>query len=301
MYGPRHQKQQYISKQQQISDQALSYSTTGTVLSALESYANHHGCHSNIFNAYDNFHSGSVKSKEELKHQIIAQLEILNASHSIYRKQYGEYQFPQNMSQQQMIEVINKWKTYVPLQDKVYYDTAAQILQGKQVQSFSNLLGNDSRVNPAFLAGSVGVVYESNQIGQKAVDDYYKKGINPQMKLNYQTHGDNNINRAGQGELRRQQQNAVLDRKLDNVVNAIRGIVNSNNPSTFVNNYQRDEREFIIEYERHIQQYQLYWYHNSKTEHQRIMDELYNLVSQASTKTGNIFNKLWDCLNGGYC
>ena len=263
-----------------------------STLSALESYANHFGCNSHIFNAYDNFNCGTTKRPEQLKDQIIAQLDVLNASHSIYRKQYGGYQFPQNMTQQQMIQVINKWKTYVPQQDKVYYDTAVQILQGQQVQSFSNQLGNDSRVNPAYLAESTGVIYESHQIGKKAVDDYYQKGITPQMKLN--------INRARQGELNRQKLNTELDRKFDNVLNAVRGIINNRDPSRYINIYKRDEQAFIMEYERYIQIYQLYWYRYSKTEHQKIMNEFHNLVSQATPKAGNIFNRLWDCLNGGF-
>ena len=294
------QRQGQLSKQQQISDQALNYSTTGTVLSALESYANYHNCNSHIFNAYDNFNCGTNKRPEQLKDQIIAQLDVLNASHSIYRKQYGEYQFPQNMTQQQMIQEINKWKASVPKQDQKYYDTAIMILQGQQVQSFSNQLGNDSRVNPAYLSGSTGVIYESHQIGKKAVDDYNQRGINPQMKLNYQQHGDSNINRAGQRELQRQQLNTVLDTKFDYVINAVRGIVNNYNPSSFINIYKRDEQAFIMEYEKHVQKYQIYWYRNSKTEHQKKINELYNLCNQASSNTGNIFNKLWNTLNGGF-
>ena len=294
------QGQGQLNKQQQISDQALSYSTTGTVLSALESYANHFGCNSHIFNAYDNFNCGTTKRPEQLKDQIIAQLDVLNASHSIYRKQYGGYQFPQNMTQDQMIQVINQWKVRVPPQDKEYYDTAIKILKGQQVQSFSNQLGNDSRVNPAYLAESTGVIYESHQIGKKAVDDYYQKGINPQMKLNYQQHGDSNINRAGQRELNRQQLNTALDTKFDHVINAVRGIVQNYNASKYISNYNRDEQAFIMEYEKHIKQYQLYWYRNSKTEHEKKMNELYNLVNQATPKAGNIFNRLWNTLNGGF-
>ena len=294
------QQQGQLNKQQQISDQALSYSTTGTVLSALESYANHFGCNSHIFNAYDNFNCGTTKRPEQLKDQIIAQLDVLNASHSIYRKQYGGYQFPQNMTQQQMIQVINKWKTYVPQQDKVYYDTAVQILQGQQVQSFSNQLGNDSRVNPAYLAESTGVIYESHQIGKKAVDDYNQKGITPQMKLNYQQHGDSNINRAGQGEILRQKLNTELDRKFDYVINAVTLISTSREPSKYINHYNENEQAFIMEYEKHVHRYQNYWYRNSKTEHQMKKNELYNLCNQASSKVGNIFNRLWNTLNNSF-
>ena len=71
----------------------------------------------------------------------------------------------------------------------------------------------------------------------------------------------------------------------------------SYNPFTYISNYKRDEQAFIVECERHIQQYQIYWYRNSKTEHEKKMNELCTLVIQASSKAGNIFNRLWDCLN----
>ena len=57
---------------------------------------------------------------------------------------------------------------------------------------------------------------------------------------------------------------------------------------------------FIMEYEKHVRQYQVYWYRNSKTEHQKIINELYNLCNQASLKAGNIFIRLWNTLNGGF-
>ena len=223
-----------------------------STLSVLESYAKHFGCKSNVYNVYDNVNFESVKDKEHLKDPIVAQLVYLNLAYIKYSNKCGPYTFPHKMNQQQIISEINQWKGYVPQQDKVYYDTAVQILQGKkgeQFISFAKLLGNDSEQN---------------------------------SKLN------------------RQQLNTVLDTKFDRVINAVRGIANSHNPSYFINNYKRDEQAFIMEYEKHLQQYQLYWYRNSKTEHQRIMNELYNLIYQATLRAGNIFNRFWDCLNGSF-
>ena len=65
---------------------------------------------------------------KELKDQIIARLDVHNVSHTINRKQYNEYQFPINMTQQQMVQEINQWKGYVPHEDKVYYDAAIKKL-----------------------------------------------------------------------------------------------------------------------------------------------------------------------------
>ena len=222
-------------------------------LSVLESYAKHFGCKSNVYDVYDNVNFESVKEKEHLKDPIIAQLVYLNLAYIKYSNKCGPYTFPHKMNQQQIISEINQWKEYVPQQDKVYYDTAVQILQGKkgeQFISFAKLLGNDLEQN---------------------------------------------------SELNRQKLNTELDRKFDHVIYAVREIVYYHNPSTYIKKYIRDEQAFIMEYKRHVQQYQIYWYRNSKTEHEKIMNELYNLVNQATPKAGNIFNRLWNTLNGGYC
>ena len=223
-----------------------------STLAVLESYAKHFGCKSNVYNVYDNVNFESVKDKEHLKDPIIAQLVYLNLAYIKYSNKCGPYTFPHKMNQQQIISEINQWKGYVPQQDKVYYNTAVQILQGKkgeQFISFAKLLGNDSEQN---------------------------------------------------SELKRQKLNTALDTKFDHVINSVRGIVQNYNPSTFINNYKRDEQAFIMEYEKHVQKYQIYLYRNSPTENEKKMNELYNLVSQATPKAGNIFNRLWNTLNGGF-
>ena len=223
-----------------------------STLSVLESYAKHFGCKSNVYDVYDNVNFESVKDKEHLKDPIVAQLVYLNLAYIKYSNKCGPYTFPHKMNKQQIISEINQWKEYVPLQDKVYYDTTVQILQGKkgeQFISFAKLLGNDLEQN---------------------------------------------------SELKRQKLNTALDTKFDHVINSVRGIVQNYNPSTFINNYKRDEQAFIMEYEKHVQKYQIYLYRNSPTENEKKMNELYNLVSQATPKAGNIFNRLWNTLNGGF-
>ena len=80
----------------------------------------------------------------------------------------------------------------------------------------------------------------------------------------------------------------------------LRGIVNNYNPSISINNYKRDVQDFICQNEWHVNQYQIYWYHNSKTEHKKKLNELFYLCNQAGSKERIIFNDLWNCLNSGF-
>ena len=283
-----------IKKQQQIVDQSYSYETTGNVLSALEQYANKKGCKSNIFNAYDNFNCGSKKTDQQLKAQIISQLEVLKASHQMYRQQYGEYHFPKNLSKDQMITQINQWKKHVPPEDHRYYDAAITIINGGTPESFVHELGKDSKINPAFLAANVGIVHESRQVGERAWDNYKQKGIEPQMRMHEQYHGSDNLNKAGQRELQRRSENKKIDQLLDDLENILKQMEQTNDVQKYASNYNICSTEFIKEYENHIQQYGIYWYKNNQSVYEqkrKIIIKLCNGLGQ-----GYLFNKLLDCL-----
>ena len=282
-----------INKQQQIIDQSYSYEITGNVLSALEQYANKKGCRSNVFNAYDNFNCGSKKTEQQLKAQIISQLEVLKASHQMYRQQYGEYHFPKNLSKAQMITQINEWKTYVKPEDHRYYDAAIQIINGGTPQSFINELGKDSKINPAFLAGNVGIVHESRQVGERAWDDYKQKGMEPQMRMHEQYHGSDNLNKAGQRELQRQSESKKIDQLFDQLENILKEMKKTKNVQTYKSDYEKCSTEFIKEYENHKQQYSIYWYKNTQSLHEQKIKTITSLCNGLGH--GHLFDKFLSC------
>ena len=283
-----------ISKQQQIVDQSYSYETTGNVLSALEQYANKKGCKSNVFNAYDNFNCGSKKTEQQLKAQIITQLEVLKASHQMYRQQYGEYHFPKNLSKNQMIAQINEWKKFVSKEDHRYYDAAIQIISGKTPESFVNELGKDSKINPAFLAANVGVVHESRQVGERAWDNYKQKGIEPQMRMYEQYHGSDNLNKAGQREIQRRSENKKIDQLFDNLEKILKEMKETNNVQKCTSAYNKCSTDFIKEYENHKQQYGIYWYQNTQSLHEQKIKTITTLCKGSGQ--AYLFDKLLDCL-----
>lgn len=293
------QQQQQVQKAKQILDQAYSYGITGNILSALESYANRFGKgnqQTNIYSGYNNFNSGNTKAANELKYQIISQLEILKMSHTLYSKEYGKYDFPSNLSQSEMINQINMWKSMVPLEDKKYYDAAINIIQGRPSQSFANELGKGGPINPAFLAGTVGTIYEANKVGQDALHHYQQTGQAPQMNLYSQNVGNPNINRTGAQEQQRRKENAQLDMFLDNVTNTINKMVTYRNVSLCFNEYNSYSKQFIQFHNQFIQQYQLYWYKDDKDKHNRKVQEIKSMCDGFG-QSRSMFKDFMNCLD----
>ena len=292
-------QQQQVQKAKQILDQAYSYGITGNILSALESYANRFGKgnqQTNIYSGYNNFNSGNTKAANELKYQIISQLEILRMSHTLYTKEYGNYDFPSNLSQSQMIDQINTWKKIVSPEDQKYYQAAINIIQGKPSESFANELGKGGSINPAFLAGTVGTVYEANKVGQDALHHYQQTGQAPQMNLYSQNVGNPNINRTGAQEQQRRKENAHLDMLLDHVTNTINKMVTYSNVSAYRNEYNSYSKQFIQFNNQFIQQYQLYWYKDDKYKHSSKVQEI-KTMSYGFGQHRSMFNELINCLD----
>ena len=210
-------KQKQIQKQ--IQDLAFSYGITGGILSAMECYANRFQAdpkkQTNIFSAYNNFDCGNKKTSDQLRNQIITQLEILKLSITIYSLEHDKYEFPKNMSKESMIKQIREWKEWVPEVDRKYYETTIDILEQKKSESYVSELGNNSKINPNFLINSVGLIHESNQIGVEAIKNYEEKGIIPSLDLNSKKVGNEKINATSKPEEERRKQQKNLDNMLD--------------------------------------------------------------------------------------
>ena len=220
------QQQKQLSKQKLIQDKALSYNTTGVVLSALECYANRFQKdktkRTNIFSAYNNFDCGSTKTNEQLKQQIICQLTIMHFSHVLFVREHGKYEFPKKLSQEQMVQYIKMWGSWVNEEDKKYYASAIAVIEGKDPESFiSELEGDDGKINPNWFISNVGVIYEANQVGNDAVKEYNEKGIEPDMELNSEKVGKEKINKTAGSDYIRRADQEIMDGMFDLVMERI--------------------------------------------------------------------------------
>ena len=124
-------EQKYKSKQVQKSDQNFSNIIMLNCLAALENLAIFCGYKGQkIFDYYSGF---SPKDKiKDLVDDVVIQLEIFRASHSNYISNYCNYDFPGNLTKEQIIEIISEWKKFIPDNNiKVFYDEIIHYLNGQ--------------------------------------------------------------------------------------------------------------------------------------------------------------------------
>ena len=291
-------KTKQINKLEQIQDKVYSYNIIGYFLSSLECYANKFATDSksHIFSAYNNFNCGNTKTKIELKHQIISQLELLKATLTIYITKFGEFDFPSKMTKEQMIEKIEQWKRKVPYEDKKYYDAGINILKCEQANSFVNELGNSSNVNPNFIKNSIGIIAESNQIGANAIENYKLKGEQPDLVLYSEQVGTDDINQRGKDEHKRRQQIKELDDIIDTLLLDICQTKDSNEDS--IKSYKEHANDFINKCEEFKKVNTFYWYNDNQRTHKEMLD----FIKKVSINLNNIaldppFNKIIELLN----
>ena len=122
-------QQKQLSKQSQLIDQSFSNGIMLNAIAALENLAFYYGYNGKrIFDYY----SGYAKrtSENELVNAAIIQLEIFRNSHLNYSSIYEEYNFPKNLSKEQIIKTIKDWKKVVPQANKEFYQEILNYLNG---------------------------------------------------------------------------------------------------------------------------------------------------------------------------
>lgn len=121
--------QKQLSKQSQLIDQNFSNEIMLNALAALENLAFLYGFKGKrLFDYY----SGYAKRNNEkgLIDAVILQLEIFRNSHSNYSSIYSNYDFPKNVTKEQLIKIIKEWIKYIPHQIQVYYIEIINYLEG---------------------------------------------------------------------------------------------------------------------------------------------------------------------------
>ena len=136
------QQQKFLFKQDQLTDQEYSNNIMLNAISALENLAFFYGFPGEkIFEYY----SGNAKNDEtQLVNSIIIQLHLFRASHSNYYKVYNTYNFPKNLTQEKIINIIKEWKQFISQKNKnavIFYDEMLKYLIGDSKNSgISNII-----------------------------------------------------------------------------------------------------------------------------------------------------------------
>ena len=300
-------QQLQIDRQKQIQDQAYSYSIIGNIFSAFECYANKfqkdESKKTQIFSAYNNFDCGNQKNEHQLKIQIIAQLEILNASYQLYIHQYKQYDFPKKLSRDEMKKLLKRWEEVVPQEDKKFYIEANNIISGKAHISYINELGTCSSVNPQFLANATELMYQANKVGENAVENYKKTGKTPDIDLYSSQIGNANINKTNKRETERRKEMKELDSLLNEVHIGLTNLMDKP-PIKDINAHLPVEEtinKFVEKLFHFRNNWQLYWYTDNKALHKQKLNEIISLCNKLVKKGHQefIFQAMIDELSDG--
>ena len=125
------QTQTQMSKQAQLNAQNFSNEIMLNCLAALENLAYFCGYQGpRIFDYYSGY--APRNNEKELVDAIIMQLEVFRASYSNYSSIYNNYDFPKNLTKEQIIKIVLDWEKFIPYAEiKVFYDEMIFYLNGR--------------------------------------------------------------------------------------------------------------------------------------------------------------------------
>ena len=114
----------------QSRDQNFSNRVMLVCLAALENLAHFYKYPGQrIFDYYSVY--APRNNENSLIDAIILQLEIFRASYSNYSSIYGNYDFPKNLTKEQIIKIVLDWEKFIPYAEiKVFYDEIIFYLNG---------------------------------------------------------------------------------------------------------------------------------------------------------------------------
>ena len=228
------QSQKQLSKSKQIQDQAYSYGVMGNIFSALEWYSKRSSKDNKLqihFENYNNFNCGKMKTIEELREQIITQIEIFKFSYSLYVKEHGAYDFPLSLSKEQIIKYIKEWEQYIPPKDKVLYEAVINIINGKKVDSFVNELKGDGKyINPKTAIDMTRVVGYSQQMGAKVMEHYEKNhDYKVDMEIDKEEVGNKHLQILGKDKEMRVELEKKIKQDIEKIITLIEKRMGQNN------------------------------------------------------------------------
>ena len=172
-----------------------------------------------IFDAYDSFDGGKKKSIKDLAAQLIFQIENFKDDYSYYKSHYLKYDYPRNLSQEQIINLIYHWysiinriemsnKKYRQYEFSKYYKNLILVLKDQESVDYSqdifNLEAdnpNRGKMNPNVVMEAYGKInryndkYVSNNAKTKEVELYGQNSL----KINNNTKPNNIPSGKGKG------------------------------------------------------------------------------------------------------
>ena len=191
------QTQTQVSKQKlkQLQDQKHSYNILGRIMSYAENYSYLNNPIKNYqkkYKYYDSFNASSKMSLEEYRDTFILQLIIFKSSFKNYEKKHGKYEFPEELSKEDLKAEIKMLKSNLKNhKDDKLYDSILSIIEGKDVNldKFKHELdeidndGYHGKCNPQIATNYIPYIKYSVDSQSEKVEQKYLQNPNYKNKL----------------------------------------------------------------------------------------------------------------------
>lgn len=190
-----------VNKQEmmQIQDQNHSLNIMGRILSYAENYANFNQPDKNFqrkYKYYDSFNASETMLINNYRQTFILQIILFNSSYNNYVKNYGVYDYSENLPKAKIIKEIQQMKKKLidHKKDDKLYDSIIDIINNKPIninifQNEINEMKNDGhhgKCNPHILMSNVPPIKNNMDDLDDKIEEEYLNNPNyrPTMKLN---------------------------------------------------------------------------------------------------------------------
>ena len=189
------QVQMQASKQKlkQLESQTYSNRTMARLISIAELYALSVNCNNEqLYKKFDEFDNLNRKTANELKGELIFQIECFKVSYASYVKQYKHYDFPDDYDEKKTLEELKNIEKNINEEDKKYYQSIIKLLNGDtNIPSFDEDLDeleegeNSDKKDPKLqLATDIPIMRYLDGIRKNLKKNYLEDPMNSRVKLN---------------------------------------------------------------------------------------------------------------------
>lgn len=190
------QIQVQASKQRlkQLESQNYSNRTMANMIAVSELYALSVKCpNDQLYKKFDEFDNLKRKTKNELKGELIIQIECFKVSFKSYVKKYKKYDFPDDYDEEKTLEELEMIKNKINKKDKKFYEAIINLLKGNtKIPSFDEELdeleedkNNSDKKDPRLqIKTDIPIMRHAERIRKELKNNYLNDPMSCRVRLN---------------------------------------------------------------------------------------------------------------------
>jgi len=178
----------------QLESQTYSNRTMANMIAASELYALSVKCpNDQLYKKFDEFDNLKRKTKNELKGELIIQIECFKVSFKSYVKKYKKYDFPDDYDEERTLEELEMIKNKINKKDKKFYEAIINLLKGNtNIPSFDEELNeleedknNSDKKDPRLqIKTDIPIIRHAERIRKELKNNYLNDPMNCKVRLN---------------------------------------------------------------------------------------------------------------------